>query len=338
MPLPHRDPLRLEGTRGHHQEPPAAPRPPPPVLPDPLPPRVLPSRHSIGAGSAATQHRPLKPCRQVSAGGGGSPLAVTLQGSPGGAGHPSRSQLLQEQRMVSPETDSGFVGSEASRVSPLVRTPEHRPLGTGYGPGALRGDLGHGWGERGGGEQGNGVLGAVWGVGGMWGAVSMPCPSPGRQARWDHPPPSPRPSVLRSRRMRSRCPLRRSCWAPTHPPGTCPPGAALGGPACPPAPPRTAAPPSSGLRARAASWDPTVPAVSGQPPALPRAPHHRLHRLLPPPQLTATRRGGAGAAPAPAAPCPGGAPPRRPLPWLPATCWAPAWSASESGWEWEGGP
>uniref|UniRef100_A0A8B9W3C1 AKNA domain-containing protein n=1 Tax=Anas zonorhyncha TaxID=75864 RepID=A0A8B9W3C1_9AVES len=108
VPLPHRDPLRPEGTRGHHQEPPAAPRPPPPVLPDPLPPRVLPSRHSSGAGSAATQRRPLKPCRQ----------------------------LLQEQRMVSPETDSGFVGSEASRVSPLVRTPEHRPLGTGT-PGSL---------------------------------------------------------------------------------------------------------------------------------------------------------------------------------------------------------
>ncbi|NWZ20042.1 AKNA factor, partial [Asarcornis scutulata] len=132
VPLPH----RAEGTRGHHQEPPAAPRPPPPVLPDPLPPRVLPSRHSIGAGSAATQRRPLKPCRQVSAGGGGSPLAVTLPGSPRGAGHPSCSQLLQEQRMVSPETDSGFVGSEASRVSPLVRTPEHRPLGTGT-PGSL---------------------------------------------------------------------------------------------------------------------------------------------------------------------------------------------------------
>lgn len=41
---------------------------------------------------------------------------------------------LQEQRIVSPETDSGFVGSEASRVSPPVHTPEHRPAGTGYGP------------------------------------------------------------------------------------------------------------------------------------------------------------------------------------------------------------
>lgn len=35
---------------------------------------------------------------------------------------------------MSPETDSGFVGSEASRVSPPVHTPEHHPPGTGYGP------------------------------------------------------------------------------------------------------------------------------------------------------------------------------------------------------------
>ena len=28
--------------------------------------------------------------------------------------------------MASPETDSGFVGSETSRVSPLNQTPEHR--------------------------------------------------------------------------------------------------------------------------------------------------------------------------------------------------------------------
>jgi len=82
--------------------------------------------------------------------------------------------LLQEQRIVSPETDSGFVGSEASRVSPPVQTPEHRPPGTRYGSGSLpspRGDSGtravssgetggtegeQGWGERwrGCGEQG----------------------------------------------------------------------------------------------------------------------------------------------------------------------------------------
>ncbi|XP_043840535.1 microtubule organization protein AKNA isoform X2 [Dromiciops gliroides] len=32
----------------------------------------------------------------------------------------------KEHRIVSPETDSGFVGSETSRVSPLTQTPEHR--------------------------------------------------------------------------------------------------------------------------------------------------------------------------------------------------------------------
>lgn len=34
--------------------------------------------------------------------------------------------LFQESWMASPETDSGFVGSETSRVSPLTQTPEHR--------------------------------------------------------------------------------------------------------------------------------------------------------------------------------------------------------------------
>ncbi|KAM6110342.1 LOW QUALITY PROTEIN: microtubule organization protein AKNA [Pterocles gutturalis] len=43
----------------------------------------------------------------------------------------SQHHVRKEQRIVSPETDSGFVGSEASRVSPPVHTPEHRPPGTG---------------------------------------------------------------------------------------------------------------------------------------------------------------------------------------------------------------
>ena len=34
--------------------------------------------------------------------------------------------FFQEPWMASPETDSGFVGSETSRVSPLTQTPEHR--------------------------------------------------------------------------------------------------------------------------------------------------------------------------------------------------------------------
>ncbi|XP_048414709.1 microtubule organization protein AKNA [Stegostoma tigrinum] len=32
-----------------------------------------------------------------------------------------------EERIVSPETDSGFVGSESSRLTPAIQTPEHQP-------------------------------------------------------------------------------------------------------------------------------------------------------------------------------------------------------------------
>ncbi|EMP38089.1 AT-hook-containing transcription factor [Chelonia mydas] len=44
--------------------------------------------------------------------------------------HQAKSSRSEDQRIVSPETDSGFVGSEASRVSPLTRTPEHHPSRT----------------------------------------------------------------------------------------------------------------------------------------------------------------------------------------------------------------
>lgn len=64
--------------------------------------------------------------------------------------NPALPMHLQEQRIVSPETDSGFVGSEASRVSPPVHTPEHHPPGTGYGSGSLPS-------PRGGGIQGHGL-------------------------------------------------------------------------------------------------------------------------------------------------------------------------------------
>nr|XP_009666516.1 PREDICTED: AT-hook-containing transcription factor [Struthio camelus australis] len=49
---------------------------------------------------------------------------------------PAKPAQAEEQRIVSPETDSGFVGSEASRVSPLMHTPEHRPPRAGP-PGSL---------------------------------------------------------------------------------------------------------------------------------------------------------------------------------------------------------
>ncbi|KAM6047756.1 microtubule organization protein AKNA isoform 2-T2 [Chlamydotis macqueenii] len=102
-PLPPKEHPWPVGTRGHlspatTEEPPAAAKPP---LGLPEPPRGPLSGRSSGVGGAATQHWPRK-----------------------------------EQRIVSPETDSGFVGSEASRVSPPVRTPEHRAPGTGT-PGSL---------------------------------------------------------------------------------------------------------------------------------------------------------------------------------------------------------
>ncbi|XP_019366043.1 PREDICTED: AT-hook-containing transcription factor isoform X2 [Gavialis gangeticus] len=65
------------------------------------------------AGSAASDHLPRKPF------------------------HQAKASQSEDQRIVSPETDSGFVGSEASRVSPLTRTPEHHPSHTGM-PGMLQ--------------------------------------------------------------------------------------------------------------------------------------------------------------------------------------------------------
>ncbi|XP_031457430.1 whirlin isoform X1 [Phasianus colchicus] len=104
VPLPHTEPPHPQGTHGR-LSPVTTPLPPstsrlPLAFPEPLPSRTAPSRCSSGTGSTAPQRRALKLCHQ-------------------------------EQRMVSPETDSGFVGSESSRVSLLARTPEHRPLGTG---------------------------------------------------------------------------------------------------------------------------------------------------------------------------------------------------------------
>ncbi|XP_021269827.1 AT-hook-containing transcription factor [Numida meleagris] len=104
VPLPHAEPTHPQGTHGR-LSPATTAVPPdtsrlPSAFPEPLPSCAAPSRGSSGTGSAAPQGRALKPCHQ-------------------------------EQRMVSPETDSGFVGSESSRVSLMARSPEHRPLGTG---------------------------------------------------------------------------------------------------------------------------------------------------------------------------------------------------------------
>ncbi|NXW00598.1 AKNA factor, partial [Fregetta grallaria] len=128
--LPPGEPPWPGGTRGHlspatAEEPPAAAKPP---LGLPEPPRAPLSCRSSGVGSAATQHRP----RKVRPLGLWVPICQHPQTLLGGCLALILSLMhLQEQRIVSPETDSGFVGSEASRVSPPVHTPEHRPPGTG---------------------------------------------------------------------------------------------------------------------------------------------------------------------------------------------------------------
>ncbi|KAB0373133.1 hypothetical protein FD755_014792 [Muntiacus reevesi] len=81
----------------------APPRPSRP--PDPRGPKSATSHQSSLAsleGSGISERLPPKSLRQA----GGPPL--------------------EEPWMASPETDSGFVGSETSRVSPLTQTPEHR--------------------------------------------------------------------------------------------------------------------------------------------------------------------------------------------------------------------
>ncbi|XP_014807805.1 PREDICTED: AT-hook-containing transcription factor [Calidris pugnax] len=101
VPLPPEKLPWPRGPRGHlvtAENPPAIAKP---SLGLPEPPRAPLSRRSSGVGTSASQPRPHK-----------------------------------DHRIVSPETDSGFVGSEASRVSPPVHTPEHRPPGTGT-PGSL---------------------------------------------------------------------------------------------------------------------------------------------------------------------------------------------------------
>ncbi|XP_032564562.1 microtubule organization protein AKNA [Chiroxiphia lanceolata] len=133
--LPSRGPPNAEGPRGHpspaiSEEPPATAKP---HLVAPGPPRAPLSRRSSGTGSAAPQHGP----RKVNPMGAPLPAPSNPAGGPGVLStDPAVPVPLQEQRIVSPETDSGFVGSEASRVSPPVHTPEHRPPGTGT-PGSL---------------------------------------------------------------------------------------------------------------------------------------------------------------------------------------------------------
>ncbi|NXA40482.1 AKNA factor, partial [Eudromia elegans] len=85
----------------------------------------------------ATAELPSQPCCGASRGTAVGPGASSEVSR--ACVSPRLSQLLppvQEQRMVSPETDSGFVGSEASRVSPLMPVPEQRSPHAGT-PGSL---------------------------------------------------------------------------------------------------------------------------------------------------------------------------------------------------------
>ncbi|XP_070315340.1 microtubule organization protein AKNA isoform X3 [Odocoileus virginianus] len=90
----------LQGLGEAEEAPPRPSRPP-----DPRGPKSATSHQSSLAsleGSGISERLPPKSLRQA----GGPPL--------------------EEPWMASPETDSGFVGSESSRVSPLTQTPEHR--------------------------------------------------------------------------------------------------------------------------------------------------------------------------------------------------------------------
>ncbi|XP_051835429.1 microtubule organization protein AKNA isoform X2 [Antechinus flavipes] len=88
------------------QGPMAQPAPPTPKLPPPASEQKQLSSHPSSITSLA---------------GSGASGSLPLQK----AFHSASAPQL-EHRIVSPETDSGFVGSETSRVSPLTQTPEHR--------------------------------------------------------------------------------------------------------------------------------------------------------------------------------------------------------------------
>ncbi|XP_074148985.1 microtubule organization protein AKNA isoform X2 [Sminthopsis crassicaudata] len=66
------------------------------------------------------------PSSITSLAGSGLSGSLPLQKAFHSASAPQLVRNFDEHRIVSPETDSGFVGSETSRVSPLTQTPEHR--------------------------------------------------------------------------------------------------------------------------------------------------------------------------------------------------------------------
>ncbi|KAM7003622.1 LOW QUALITY PROTEIN: microtubule organization protein AKNA [Passerculus sandwichensis] len=99
-----------------------------------LPPRGSPNlEQTLGHSSPAPAEEPPASAKPPLGVSGPPRVSLSLGGTGSGATQPGP---RKEQRIVSPETDSGFVGSEASRVSPPVHTPEHHPPGPGA-PGSL---------------------------------------------------------------------------------------------------------------------------------------------------------------------------------------------------------
>uniref|UniRef100_A0ABM5F5G9 Microtubule organization protein AKNA n=1 Tax=Pogona vitticeps TaxID=103695 RepID=A0ABM5F5G9_9SAUR len=97
-----------------------------------------PSSMASVAGSSVSGSIAQKPFRKTNTALPESPLVPSgARAEP--SGDAGKSNFKHDLRMVSPETDSGFVGSEASRMSPLAQTPKHRPA-----PSRSRGALGKG--------------------------------------------------------------------------------------------------------------------------------------------------------------------------------------------------
>ncbi|XP_036608851.1 microtubule organization protein AKNA isoform X2 [Trichosurus vulpecula] len=101
---------------GLPQSPIAQPHPPAPTLTPPVSEQKQPPSHQSSIASLAG-----------SGVSGSLPLQKAFHSA--SAPQPARNfdvSQYKEHRIVSPETDSGFVGSETSRVSPITQTPEHR--------------------------------------------------------------------------------------------------------------------------------------------------------------------------------------------------------------------
>nr|XP_020668906.1 AT-hook-containing transcription factor [Pogona vitticeps] len=90
------------------------------------------------AGSSVSGSIAQKPFRKTNTALPESPLVPSgARAEP--SGDAGKSNFKHDLRMVSPETDSGFMGSEASRMSPLAQTPKHHTA-----PSRSHGTLGKG--------------------------------------------------------------------------------------------------------------------------------------------------------------------------------------------------